>query len=79
MVFVALMLAMCQLGEWQFHRYQQTNRNDHRISLTVHSPTVALEGAVTLLGAWVSDGALGRGGAWWRSGFRPWWAGRWCR
>ncbi|MFG1808204.1 SURF1 family protein [Streptomyces sp. NPDC049040] len=43
MVFVALTLVMCRLGLWQFHRYQQTKQNDHRISEAIHSPAVPLE------------------------------------
>ena len=56
----------------------------HIVTLTARRSTrrarrSCRSGVITLLGAWVSDGALGRGGAWWRSGFRPWWAGRWRR
>lgn len=40
--FVALILVMCRLGLWQFHRYQQTNRSNHVISLAVHAKPVPL-------------------------------------
>ncbi|WP_069464370.1 SURF1 family protein, partial [Actinacidiphila rubida] len=40
LVFVALILIMYRLGLWQFHRYQETKRNDHRISLAVQAPPV---------------------------------------
>lgn len=43
LVFLAMVLAMYRLGLWQFHRYQQTNRSNHRISLAVHSPPVSVE------------------------------------
>jgi cytochrome oxidase assembly protein ShyY1 len=42
-VFVAMVLVMYRLGLWQFHRYQQTNKDNHRISLAVHAPPVAIE------------------------------------
>ncbi len=40
--FVALILVMCRLGLWQFHRYQQTKRSNHVISLAVHAAPVPL-------------------------------------
>lgn len=43
LLFVVLMLVMYRLGLWQFHRYQETKRNDHRISLAVHAPPVPVE------------------------------------
>nr|WP_202451643.1 SURF1 family protein [Streptomyces sp. SID4948] len=36
------MLVMYRLGLWQFHRYQQTNRSNHRISLAVHAKPVPI-------------------------------------
>jgi cytochrome oxidase assembly protein ShyY1 len=41
--FVALVLAMYRLGLWQYHRYQQTNRNNQLISLAVHAAPVPIE------------------------------------
>lgn len=38
--FIALILIMYRLGLWQFHRYQQTKRSNHVISLAVHAPPV---------------------------------------
>lgn len=40
--FVALILVMYRLGLWQFHRYQQTKRSNHVISLAVHADPVPL-------------------------------------
>jgi cytochrome oxidase assembly protein ShyY1 len=41
--FVALMLVMYRLGLWQFHRYQQTKRSNHVISLAIHAKPVSVE------------------------------------
>src|SRR5882757_2377686 len=41
--FVALVLVMYRLGLWQYHRYQETNRNNHLVSLAVHAEPVAME------------------------------------
>ena len=41
--FIGLMLVMYRLGLWQFHRYQQTKRSNHVISLAVHAPPVPVE------------------------------------
>ena len=43
LIFIALVLIMYRLGWWQFHRYQETKRNDHRISLAAHAPPVGVE------------------------------------
>ncbi|WP_037908894.1 SURF1 family cytochrome oxidase biogenesis protein [Actinacidiphila yeochonensis] len=53
-VFVALVLVMYRLGLWQFHRYQQTKRQDHRISRAVHTAPVAI-GTLTAPGAKVPE------------------------
>lgn len=41
--FVALVLVMYRLGVWQYHRYQESNRNKHLVSLAVHAQPVAIE------------------------------------
>jgi cytochrome oxidase assembly protein ShyY1 len=41
--FLALVLVMYRLGLWQFHRYQQTNRSNHRIALAIHARPVSME------------------------------------
>lgn len=43
LVFIAMVFAMYRLGLWQFHRYQQTNRSNHRISLAIHAKPVSVE------------------------------------
>jgi cytochrome oxidase assembly protein ShyY1 len=50
--FLALILAMYRLGLWQFHRYQQTNRSKHQVSLAIHAQPVAV-GTLTRPGATV--------------------------
>jgi cytochrome oxidase assembly protein ShyY1 len=42
LLFLALILVMYRLGLWQFHRYQQTNRNNHQVSLVVHAKPVPM-------------------------------------
>jgi len=42
-LFVALVLVMYRLGLWQFHRWQQTKRDNHRISRAVHAEPVGIE------------------------------------
>jgi cytochrome oxidase assembly protein ShyY1 len=52
-VFIAMILIMYRLGLWQYHRYEQTKRSNHRISLVTHSQPVPME-SVTRPGATVS-------------------------
>jgi cytochrome oxidase assembly protein ShyY1 len=40
--FLALILVMYRLGLWQFHRYQQTNRGNHQVSLVVNAEPVPM-------------------------------------
>ncbi|WNI16425.1 SURF1 family cytochrome oxidase biogenesis protein [Actinacidiphila sp. ITFR-21] len=40
---LAMVLAMYRLGLWQFHRYQQTKKSNHVISLAVHSAPVPVD------------------------------------
>ena len=41
-VFLAMIVVMYRLGWWQFHRYQQTKRNNHQVSLVVHARPVPI-------------------------------------
>jgi cytochrome oxidase assembly protein ShyY1 len=50
LLFVVLILIMGRLGLWQYHRYQQTKRSNHRISLAVHAKPVPMQ-ALTHPGA----------------------------
>ncbi|WP_280726033.1 SURF1 family protein [Kitasatospora sp. MAA4] len=43
LVFLALIPAMSWLGLWQFHRYQQTNRQNGSINASLSAPAVAMD------------------------------------
>ncbi|WP_035797524.1 SURF1 family cytochrome oxidase biogenesis protein [Kitasatospora mediocidica] len=43
LVFLALIPAMSWLGLWQFHRYQQTNRQNGSIAASLAAPPVAMD------------------------------------
>ncbi|WP_280669226.1 MULTISPECIES: SURF1 family cytochrome oxidase biogenesis protein [unclassified Kitasatospora] len=43
LVFLALIPAMTWLGLWQFHRYQQTNRQNGSINASLAAPPVAMD------------------------------------
>lgn len=43
LVFLALIPALCQLGLWQYHRYQQTNRQNGSINASMAAPPVAMD------------------------------------
>ena len=43
LVFATLIPTMVELGFWQFHRYQQTNRSNELINANVSAPTVPFE------------------------------------
>ncbi|MEW1860601.1 SURF1 family protein [Streptomyces sp. NPDC088194] len=42
-LFVALILVMGRLGLWQYHRYEQTKRSNHKISLAQHAKPVPIQ------------------------------------
>ncbi|MEY9848061.1 SURF1 family protein [Streptacidiphilus sp. MAP5-3] len=43
LVFLALIPAMAWLGQWQYHRYQQTNRSNATINANLAARPVAME------------------------------------
>ncbi len=43
LLFVVLILVMGRLGLWQYHRYEQTKRSNHRISLAIHAKPVPIQ------------------------------------
>ncbi|BBB01510.1 hypothetical protein RVR_8960 [Actinacidiphila reveromycinica] len=54
LLFVALILVMGRLGLWQYHRWEQTKRSNHHISLAVHAKPVPIQ-TLTHPGADVSS------------------------